>query len=258
MRTIGYRTYMAGHSKFKNIMYRKGAQDAKRAKLFTKLIREITVASRSGMPDPDQNPRLRAAVTTAKASNMSGDTIDRAIKRGAGAGAGEHFDEIRYEGYGPGGVAIIIEALTDNRNRTAAELRSAFSKHGGSLGETNSVSFMFERVGSMQFPMETASADDMFEAALEAGASDVETTNDGHEIICAPGDFNDVRELLEAKFTTPEQAGLTWRPQNSVDVNEIGAENLFRLLEALEESDDVQSVSANFAVSDDIMTRLMA
>ena len=249
---------MAGHSKFKNIMYRKGAQDAKRAKLFTKLIREITVASRSGMPDPDLNPRLRAAITTAKASNMAGDTIDRAIKRGAGAGAGEHFDEIRYEGYGPGGVAIIIEALTDNRNRTAAELRSAFSKHGGSLGETNSVSFMFERVGSMQFPMETGSADDMFEAALEAGASDVETTNDGHEIICAPSDFNDVRESLEAKFTTPEQAGLTWRPQNSVDVNEVGAESLFRLLEALEESDDVQSVSANFAVSDDIMARLMA
>jgi len=249
---------MAGHSKFKNIMYRKGAQDAKRAKLFTKLIREITVASRSGMPDPDLNPRLRAAITTAKASNMAGDTIDRAIKRGAGPGAGEHFDEIRYEGYGPGGVAIIIEALTDNRNRTAAELRSAFSKHGGSLGETNSVSFMFERVGSMQFPVETASADDMFEAALEAGASDVETTSDGHEIICVPGDFNDVRESLEAKFTAPEQAGLTWRPLNSVDVDEVGAESLFRLLEALEESDDVQSVSANFAVSDDLMARLMA
>ncbi len=258
MRTFGYHSFMAGHSKFKNIMYRKGAQDAKRAKLFTKLIREITVAARSGMPDPDQNPRLRAAITTAKASNMAGDTIDRAIKRGAGAGDGENFDEIRYEGYGPGGVAIIIEALTDNRNRTAAEIRSAFSKHGGSLGETNSVSFMFERVGSMQFLVETASADDMFEAALEAGALDVETTSDGHEIICAPDDFNDVRESLEARFTTPEQAGLTWRPHSSVNVNEVGAENLFRLLEALEESNDVQSVSANFAVSDDIMVKLIA
>jgi len=258
MRRIGYLAFMAGHSKFKNIMYRKGAQDAKRAKLFTKLIREITVAARSGMPDPDQNPRLRAAVTVAKASNMAGDTIDRAIKRGTGAGEGENFDEIRYEGYGPGGVAIIIEALTDNRNRTAAEIRSAFSKHGGSLGETNSVSFMFDRVGSMQFPIDTASADDMFEAALEAGASDVETTGDSHEIICAPDNFNEVRESLESRFDTPEQAGLTWRPQNSVDVDEDGAENLFRLLEALEESDDVQSVSANFAVSDDIMAKLMA
>ncbi len=249
---------MAGHSKFKNIMYRKGAQDAKRAKLFTKLIREITVAARSGMPDPDQNPRLRAAVPMAKGSNMAGDTIDRAIKRGAGAGEGENFEEIRYEGYGPGGVAIIIEALTDNRNRTAAEVRSAFSKHGGSLGETNSVSFMFDRVGSMQFPADTASADDMFEAAIEAGASDVETTDDGHEIICAPDDFNDVRESLEGRFATPDQAGLTWRPRNSVDVDEDGAEKLFRLLEALEESDDVQSVSANFAVSDDVMAKLMA
>ena len=248
---------MAGHSKFKNIMYRKGAQDAKRAKLFTKLIREITVAARSGLPDPDQNPRLRAAVVTAKSSNMAGDTIDRAIKRGAGPGDGENFEEIRYEGYGPGGVAIIVEALTDNRNRTAAEVRSAFTKHGGSLGETNSVSFMFDRVGTMQYPTATASADDMFEAALEAGASDVETTNDGHEVICAPDDFNNVRESLEGKFETAEQAGLTWRPQNSVDVDEDGAEMLFRLLEALEESDDVQSVSANFAVSDDIMAKLM-
>ncbi len=248
---------MAGHSKFKNIMYRKGAQDAKRAKLFTKLIREITVAARSGMPDPDQNPRLRAAVTTAKTSNMAGDTIERAIKRGAGPGEGDNFEEIRYEGYGPGGVAIIVEALTDNRNRTAAEVRGAFSKHGGSLGETNSVSFMFDRVGSMQFPADTASADDMFEAALEAGASDVETTDDGHEIICAPDDFHEVRESLEERFAAPGQAGLTWRPQSSVDVDEEGAEKLFRLLEALDESDDVQSVSANFAVSDDIMAKLM-
>ncbi len=249
---------MAGHSKFKNILYRKGAQDAKRAKLFTKLIREITVAARSGMPDPDQNPRLRAAGTGAKASNLAGVTIDRAITRGAGAGEGENFDEIRNEADGPGGLALNIEALTHHRNRTAAEICSAFSKHGGSLGETNSVSFMFDRVGSMQFQVDAASADDMFEAALEAGASDVETTGDSHEIICAPDDFNDVRESLEVRFDTPEQAGLTWRPQNSVDVDEDGAEKLFRFLEALEESDDVQSVSANFAVSDDIMAKLMA
>ncbi len=248
---------MAGHSKFKNIMYRKGAQDAKRAKLFTKLIREITVAARSGMPDPDQNPRLRAAVAAARTANMAGDTIDRAIKRGAGAGEGENYEEIRYEGYGPGGVAIIVEALTDNRNRTAAEVRNAFSKHGGSLGETNSVSFMFDRVGSMQFPAGTASADDMFEAALEAGASDVVTSPDSHEIVCAPGDFNDVRESLEGRFATPEQAGLSWRPQNSVEIDEEGAEKLFGLLEALEERDDVQSVSDNFAVSDDIIAKLM-
>ncbi len=257
MRIIGYLAFMAGHSKFKNIMYRKGAQDSKRAKLFTKLIREITVAARSGSADPDQNPRLRAAIATAKTANMAGDTIDRAIKRGSGPGEGDNFEEIRYEGYGPGGVAIIIEALTDNRNRTAAEVRSAFSKHGGSLGETNSVSFMFDRIGSMQFPADAASAEDMFEAALEAGARDVETTADGYEIICAPDDFNDVRESLEGRFATPEQAGLTWRPQNTVEVDEDGADKLFRLLEALEESDDVQSVSANFAVSDDIIAKLM-
>ncbi len=249
---------MAGHSKFKNIMYRKGAQDAKRAKLFTKLIREITVASRSGTPDPDQNPRLRAAVAAAKAANMASDTIERAIKRGAGAGDGENYEEIRYEGYGPGGVAIIVEALTDNRNRTAAEVRNAFSKNGGSLGETNSVSFKFDRVGSMQFPADAASAEDMFEAALAAGAADVETTGDGHEIICAPDDFNDVHESLEGRFAAPDHAGLTWRPQSPVDVDEEGAEKLFRLLEALEESDDVQSVSAHFAVSDDTMSKLMA
>lgn len=247
---------MAGHSKFKNIMYRKSAQDAKRAKLFTKLIRELTVAARSGLPDPDQNPRLRAAVAAAKAANMANDTMERAIKRGAGPDDGEQYDEIRYEGYGPGGVAIIVDALTDNRNRTASEVRSAFSKHGGSLGETNSVSFMFDRVGSVQYPGAVASADEMFEAALEAGADDVESTDDSHEVVCDPGSLNEVREALEARFGTPEQAALTWRPQNTVELEEDGAEKLFKLLEALEDSDDVQSVSANFSVSDEIMTRL--
>ena len=247
---------MAGHSKFKNIMYRKGAQDAKRAKLFTKLIREITVAARSGMPDPDQNPRLRAAVTTAKTSNMAGDTIERAIKRGAGPGEGDNFEEIRYEGYGPGGVAIIVEALTDNRNRTAAEVRGAFSKHGGSLGETNSVSFMFDRVGSMQFPADTASADDMFEAALEAGASDVETTDDGHEIICAPDDLNAVRDALEAKFGAAAAAHLDWKPRDMVPVDEEMAGALFKFLNILDDNEDVQRVVANFDVSEDVMERL--
>ena len=162
---------MAGHSKFKNIMHRKSAQDAKRSKLFTRLIRELAVAARFGLPDPEQNPRLRAAVLVAKAANMSGDTIERAIRRGSGAEEGEQYDEIRYEGYGPSGVAIIVEALTDNRNRTAGEVRAAFSKHGGTLGETNSVSFMFDRVGMLQFPRSKASAEEMFEAALDAGAS---------------------------------------------------------------------------------------
>jgi len=248
---------MAGHSKFKNIMYRKGAQDAKRAKLFTKLIRELTVAARSGLPDPDQNPRLRSAVTAAKAANMGGDTIERAIRRGSGAEDGEQYDEMRYEGYGPGGVALIVEALTDNRNRTASDVRSAFAKHGGNLGETNSVSFMFERIGSIHYPSETANADEMFEAALDAGAQDVESGDDGHDVFCAPDDFNDVRDSLETRFAVPEQAGLTWRAQNSIELDEDGAEKLFRLLEVLDDNDDVQSVSANFSVSDDIMAKLM-
>ncbi len=247
---------MAGHSKFKNIMHRKSAQDAKRSKLFTRLIRELTVAARAGLPDPDQNPRLRSAVAAAKAANMGADTIDRAIRRGAGAEDGEQYDEIRYEGYGPGGVAVIAEALTDNRNRTAAEVRAAFAKHGGSLGETNSVSFMFERAGAVRYPPEAASTDGMFEAALEAGAADIDSSDDGHEVLCAPADFNEVREALEARFGAPETAELTWRPSSTVEIDEDGAQKLFRLLEALEENDDVQSVAANFSVADDVMARL--
>ncbi len=247
---------MAGHSKFKNIMHRKSAQDAKRSKLFTRLIRELAVAARSGLPDPDQNPRLRSAVAAAKAANMGGETIDRAIRRGSGAEDGEQYDEIRYEGYGPGGIAIIAEALTENRNRTAAEVRAAFAKHGGNLGETNSVSFMFDRVGAVRYPGGSASGDEMFEAALEAGATDVESAEDGHEVVCAPEDFNEVREALETRFGTPESAELAWRPSSTVEVDEAGAERLFRLLEALEENDDVQSVAANFSVADDIMARL--
>ena len=248
---------MAGHSQFKNIMHRKGAQDAKRGKIFTKLIRELTVAARNGLPDPNANPRLRAAIIAARQVNMPKDTVDRAIKRGAGgAGDDAQYDEVRYEGYGPGGVAVIAEALTDNRNRTASEIRSAFSKAGGSLGETNSVSFLFDRVGLIRFPAASADADAMFEAALEAGADNVESGADGHEITCAPDALNQVRDALEAKFGAPESAKLWWRPQNLVPVAEDAAEKLLRLLELLEDNDDVQSVIANYEISDELMARL--
>lgn len=247
---------MAGHSKFKNIMHRKSAQDARRSRLFTRLIRELSVAARSGLPDPGQNPRLRAAVAAAKAANMGGETIDRAIRRGSGAAAGAAWEEVRYEGYGPGGVAVIVEALTDNRNRTASDLRAAFSRHGGALGETNSVAFMFSRVGLVQFPASRASPEEMFEAALEAGADEVDSSEDGHEVLCPPEDFNELRETLERRFEAAEAAELSWRPSTTVDVDEERAARLFGLLEALEENDDVQSVSANFSVSDDVLARL--
>ena len=249
---------MAGHSQFKNIMYRKGAQDAKRAKVFTKLIRELTVAARSGLPDPEMNPRLKNAVAAAKSANMPKDNIDRAIKRGAGGADGDNFDEIRYEGYGPGGVAVIVEALTDNRNRTASEVRNIFSKNGGTLGETNSVSFQFDRVGALSYPAEAASVDAMFEAALEAGAADVDSSDGGHEIVCAPDDLNTVREALGTQFGDPASAALVWRPQNTIPVGEDNVEQLFRLIEALDDNDDVQSVSANYEVSDEVMARLTA
>jgi YebC/PmpR family DNA-binding regulatory protein len=248
---------MAGHSQFKNIMHRKGAQDAKRAKVFTKIIRELTVSARSGLPDPAANPRLRAAVMAARAANMPRDTIDRAIKRGAGGEDGANYEEVRYEGYGPGSVAIIVEALTDNRNRTASEVRTAFAKNGGALGETNSVSFMFDRIGAIRFPVSVGSADDVFEAALEAGADNVESTEDGHEISTNPDDLGLVREALEAKFGAPEYARLDWRPQTLVPVtSEDAVKTLMKLLDALEDDDDVQRVQANFEIPDDIMERL--
>jgi YebC/PmpR family DNA-binding regulatory protein len=249
---------MAGHSQFKNIMYRKGAQDKKRAKVFTKLIRELTTAARSGLPDPAANPRLRAAVLAARQANMSKDTVERAIKRGAGAEAGEAYDEVRYEGYGPGGVAIIVEALTDNRNRTASEVRAAFAKSSGALGETNSVSFMFDRVGEITYPGPTADAEAMFEAAAEAGADDVESDAERHLVLCAPDDLNAVRDALEQRFGAADSARLAWRPKNTSPVDEDTATTLFKLLEALEDSDDVQNVYANFEVADDVMTRLSA
>ena len=249
---------MAGHSQFKNIMYRKGAQDKKRAKIFTKIIRELTTAARTGLPDPNSNPRLRAAVTAAKEANMPKDTVERAIRRGSGEEGGENYSEVRYEGYGPGGVAIIIEALTDNRNRTASDLRAAFTKSGGSLGESNSVSFMFDRLGEVIYPSKVASTDAMFEAAVEAGADNVESTAEQHSITCVSDDLNAVRDALEKRFGPAQSAKLVWRPKTSAPVAGDDADSLLKLLETLEDSDDVQSVYANFEMADDVLQRLSA
>ncbi len=246
---------MAGHSQFKNIMHRKGRQDAVRARLFTRLQREVQVAARSGLPDPALNPRLRSAIQAAKAANVPKDNIERAIKRAQGGDA-ESYDEVRYEGYGPGGVAVIVEALTDNRNRTASSVRSTFTKYGGTLGETNSVSFQFNRVGSIRYPAAVADADAVLEAAIEAGADDVESGEEGHEILCAPDELDTVREALEARFGPPEQATLSWRPQATVAVDDERAESLLKLLQALDDNDDVQRVVANFEVSEAALERL--
>ncbi|MBI1777235.1 MAG: YebC/PmpR family DNA-binding transcriptional regulator [Proteobacteria bacterium] len=249
---------MAGHSQFKNIMYRKGAQDAKRAKLFTKLIREMTAAARLGLPDPATNPRLKAAMTAARQANMPKDTIERAIKKGAGGDDGSAFEEVRYEGYGPGGVAILVDALTDNRNRTVAEIRSVFSKAGGALGEAGSVAFMFDRIGQIAYPAAAAGPDQMFEAALDAGAENVASDASGHEITTTPEDFSQVRDKLEARFGAPVRARLGWRPRSSVPVGEEAAEALLKLLDALEDNDDVQAVSANYEVADAVLEKLTA
>ncbi len=249
---------MAGHSQFKNIMYRKGAQDAKRAKAFTKLIRELTTAARTGLPDPAANPRLRAALAAARTANMSKDTIERAIRRGAGGEDQANYEEVRYEGYGPGGVAIIVEALTDNRNRTVSEMRTLFSKHGGALGEANSVSFLFERRGVVRYPAKAASAEAMFEAALEAGADDVVSSENGHEVYAAADRFSSVAKGLEAKFGEPRKASLVWRPQNTVAVDDEQGERLLKLIESLNEHDDVQNVYANFEISDALVSRMSA
>jgi YebC/PmpR family DNA-binding regulatory protein len=249
---------MAGHSQFKNIMHRKGAQDQRRARLFTKLIREVMVSARSGLPDPNSNPRLRSAMAAARDANVPRDNIERAIKRAIGGDDGAVYEEIRYEGYGPGGVAIIAEALTDNRKRTASDVRTAFAKHGGTLGETNSVSFQFNRVGQIVYGPDAASADAMFEAALEAGADNVVSGASGHEVTCKPEDFAQVREALEAKFGRPQEAAMIWQPQITVPVGEEQAKVLLKLVDQLEESDDVQSVSANFEIADDLMAKLTA
>ncbi len=249
---------MAGHSQFKNIMHRKGAQDAKRARHFAKLIREITVSARQGLPDPAFNPRLRAAMSAAREANMPRDTIERAVKKATGAAGGDDYVEVRYEGYGPAGVAVIVEALTDNRNRTASEVRAAFNKHGGALGETNSVSFMFNRVGVVEYPSKAATADAMLEAAIEAGADNAESGPDGHEVTCAPDDFFAVRDALEARFGAPAAAKLDWRPATSVTLDEERATSLLKLVDALEDSDDVQNVYANFDIPEGVMQALSA
>jgi YebC/PmpR family DNA-binding regulatory protein len=249
---------MAGHSQFKNIMHRKGAQDARRGRLFARLIREITVAARQGLPDAAANPRLRAATVAARQANMPRDTVERAIKKATGAAGGDDYAEVRYEGYGPAGVAVIVEALTDNRNRTASDIRSAFAKHGGALGETNSVGFLFNRLGVVRYPAGAASADDMLEAAIEAGAENVESDAEAHEVTCAADDFFAVRDALEARFGAPETARLEWRPSTTVTLDEARAASVLKLLDVLEDSDDVQNVWANFDIPDAVMARLSA
>ncbi|WP_460450557.1 YebC/PmpR family DNA-binding transcriptional regulator [Alsobacter sp. SYSU BS001988] len=246
---------MAGHSQFKNIMHRKGRQDAMRSKLFSKLAREITVAAKMGLPDPNMNARLRAAIQAARAENMPKDNVDRAIKKAIGADA-ENYDEIRYEGYAPGGVAVIIEALTDNRNRTGGEVRSAFTKAGGSLAETGAVSFMFDRVGVIEFDQKVASEDAMMEAAIDAGADDVSSGESGHEVVTSMDSLRDVAKALEAKFGEPRKAALVWRPQNAVSVDDEAGEKILKLLDALEENDDVQNVYSNAEFSDALMAKM--
>jgi YebC/PmpR family DNA-binding regulatory protein len=246
---------MAGHSQFKNIMHRKGRQDAQKSKLFGKLAREITVSAKLGTPDPAMNPRLRAAVLAARQENMPKDNIERAIKKAIG-GEGENYDEIRYEGYGPGGVAVIVEALTDNRNRAASDIRSYFSKSGGNLGETGSVAFMFDRTGVIEYDASVASDDAVLDAAIEAGADDVISSESGHEIYASPESYREVAKALEAKFGEPRKAALTWKPQNTIAVDDETGEKLLKLIEMLNEHDDVQNVFANFEVSDALVAKM--
>ena len=246
---------MAGHSQFKNIMHKKGKQDAIRSKLFSKLAREITVAARMGLPDISMNARLRAAVQAARAENMPKDNIERAIKKAAG-GEAETYDEVRYEGYAPGGVAVIIEALTDNRNRTAGEVRSYFTKAGGALAETGAVAFMFDRVGLIEFDADVASEEAMLEAAIDAGADDVVSSAEGHEITTSVETLRDVQKSLEAKFGEPRKAAIGWRAQSTVSVDDETGAKVLRLVGSLEENDDVQNVYANFEVSDALVAKL--
>jgi YebC/PmpR family DNA-binding regulatory protein len=246
---------MAGHSKWANIQHRKGRQDAARSKLFSKLSKEITVAAKMGDPDPDKNPRLRLAVKEARANSMPRDNIDRAIKKASGGDA-ESYEEIRYEGYGPSGVAIIVEAMTDNRNRTASNIRSTFAKRGGNLGETGSVAFLFDRKGQIVFPASAGSEDEVMEAALEAGAEDVESGEDGHVVWCADSELGEVSAALEARLGEADSTRLVWRPQTTAELDLDAAQSLMRLIEALEDDDDVQSVTANFEISDEVMAQL--
>jgi len=249
---------MAGHSKWANIKHRKGKADAQRAKLFSKLGREIFVAAKLGGPDPDMNPRLRLAIATARGQSMPKDGIEKNILKGSGNTDGEDYTEIRYEGYGPGGVAVIVECLTDNKNRTASDIRSIFGKLGGNMGETGSVNFMFDQVGEIFYPADKAGEDAMFEAGVEAGAENVESDEDGHSITCAVDNFATVRDALEAKYGEPERQGLIWKPNVQTPVDEGAAASNLKLIDALEDNDDVQNVTVNFDVSDEIMEKLMA
>ena len=246
---------MAGHSKFKNIQHRKGAQDKKRAKIFSRLAKEITVAAKMGMPDPDSNPRLRTAILAARAQNMPKDNIERAIKKSADAD-GENYDEVRYEGFGPGGIGVIVETLTDNRNRTASDVRSTFSKSGGNMGETGSVSFMFDRVGSIEYGPDAGDTETVFEAAIEAGADDVVSGEDGHEIICSMEDLHGVVDVLAGVLGEPQAASILWKPQNDVSVDAEAAEKVLKFMDALDDLDDVQNVYANFDIADEVMEKL--
>jgi len=246
---------MAGHSKWANIQHRKGRQDKLRSKLFSKLSKEITVAAKMGDPDPDKNPRLRLAVKEAKSQSVPKDVIERAIKKSQGGDA-ESYDEIRYEGYGPGGIAVIVEAMTDNRNRTASTVRSTFSKHGGNLGETGSVSFMFDRKGEVLYPADAGDEDTIMMAALEAGAEDVESSEDGHAIYCADTDLAAVSDALESELGEAESTKLVWKPQTTTELDLEGAQKVMRLIEVLEDDDDIQRVTANFEVSDEVMAQL--
>jgi YebC/PmpR family DNA-binding regulatory protein len=246
---------MAGHSKWANIQHRKGKQDAVRAKLFSKLSKEITVAAKMGDPDPDKNPRLRLAVKEAKAASMPKDVIERAIKKSQGGDA-DTYEEIRYEGYGPGGVAVIVEAMTDNRNRTASNVRSTFSKNGGNLGETGSVAFMFDRKGEIMYPAAAGDADTVMMAAIEAGAEDVESDEDGHWIYCADTDLAAVASALEAQLGESQTAKLVWKPRTTTALDLDGMQALMKLIEALEDDDDVQTVTANFEATDEVMEAL--
>jgi YebC/PmpR family DNA-binding regulatory protein len=248
---------MAGHSQFKNIMHRKGRQDAVKSKLFGKLAREITVSAKLGLPDPAMNARLRAAIIAARAENMPKDNIDRAVKKATGGDA-ESYDEIRYEGYGPGGVAVIVETLTDNRNRTAGEVRATFTKYGGNLAETGAVAFQFSHVGLIEYDARVASADAMLEAAIEAGAEDVSSSVDGHEVYTTPDSLAAATRALEAKFGEPRRTALVWKPQNTVPIDDVAGEKLLKLIEMLNEHDDVQNVYANFEISDALMHKMSA
>ncbi|SFT44873.1 YebC/PmpR family DNA-binding transcriptional regulator [Mesorhizobium sp. YR577] len=248
---------MAGHSQFKNIMHRKGRQDAVRSKMFSKLAREITVAAKVGVPDPAMNPRLRLAVQNAKAVSMPKDNIQRAINK-ASAGDAENYDEVRYEGYGPGGVAVIVEVLTDNRNRSASNVRAAFTKSGGALGETGSVSFMWDRVGEIVYPVSAGSADKLMDAAIEAGADDVQSDEDGHTILCTFENLGEVSKALEASLGEAESVKAIWKPQNNIPVDEDRAQSILKLVATLEDDDDVQNVYANFEVDEETMAKLSA